>query len=341
MGCPIGDILEKEAISLDLLNEKTVGVDSFNILYQFLSIIRGYDGSLLMDSRGRITSHLSGLFYRTANLVERGIKPVFVFDGKPHEMKKETREKRHAARKTAEKKYLEAKKEGRAEEAKKFAMQSTQLTEEIIESGKKLVQLMGFPVVQAPSEGEAQVAWMVGKGELYGCVSQDYDALLFGASQLLRNIAISGKRKAPGKNYFIDVSPERIDLEKNLEKIGISREKLIWVAILVGTDFNPKFPKIGAKTALRLVREKNSFEEIIKETKHKPEFDYRQIEEIFLKPRYTTDYKIKFEMPDAGKIKEFLVEEHDFSLERVQNTLDKLVQKAEEKGKQSTLGKWG
>ena len=340
MGCPIGDILEKEAISLDFLNGRIVGIDSFNMLYQFLSIIRGQDGSLLSDSRGRATSHLSGLFYRTTSLVEKGIKPVFVFDGKPHKLKGATQEKRRTARKEAEKKFAEAKAMGRLDEAKKFAMQSTQLTDEIIESGKKLIELMGFPIVQAPSEGEAQIATMVSRGELFGCVSQDYDALLFGATELLRNIAISGKRKAPGKNYFVDVAPERISLAASLKKLGIDRKKLIWIAILVGTDFNKKLPKIGAKTALKLVQENDSFEKIIKKTGFEPGFDYREIEQIFLKPESNEDYSLKFKTPETQKIKEFLVEEHDFSIERVQNTLERLVQKSEEKGKQARLDAW-
>jgi len=340
MGTPIGGIIEREEITLDFLNGRIVGIDAFNMLYQFLSIIRSYDGSLLADSKGRVTSHLSGLFYRTTNLVEKGIKPVFVFDGKAPELKSLTQKKRHTARKTAEKKFEQALKEGKIVEAKKFAMQASQLTEEMIDSAKKLIELMGFPIVQAQSEGEAQIAFMVSKGELFGCVSQDYDALLFGSEQLFRNIAISGKRKAPGKNYFIDVKPERIELKKNLDGLGIDRKKLIWLGILVGTDFNEKFPKVGVKTALKLVQECKGFEEIIKKTKHTPRFDYREIEEIFLNPSYSKNYEIKFSTPDRNKIEEFLVEEHDFSKDRVQNNLDKLMQKMQERGKQARLQQW-
>ncbi len=341
MGTAIGDILNKEEISLDFLDGRLVGVDSFNILYQFLSSIRGRDGSPLMDSRGRVTSHLTGILYRTANLIERGIKPVFVFDGKPHKLKAETREKRRAIRTSAEKKFKEAKEKGDEEAARKFGRQSSKLTGEMIEEAKKLVGMMGLPVVQAPSEGEAQVASMVEKGALYGCVSQDFDALLFGSTLLFRNITVSGKRKAPGKNYYYDVKPEKIDLQKNLRELGIDRKKLVWMGILVGTDFNKKFPKIGAKTALKLVQEFDLFEGIVKKTGHRPEFDYNEIEEIFLKPESTEDYKIGFGKPDRGKILEFMVEEHDFSKERVESVLDRLSERAEEKGTQSRLGHWG
>ena len=340
MGTAIGDILNKEEISLDFLDGRLVGVDSFNILYQFLSSIRGKDGSPLMDSKKRVTSHLTGLLYRTTNLIERGVKPVFVFDGQPHKLKAETREKRREIRTSAEKKFKEAKEKGDEEAARKFGRQSAKLTGEMIEEAKKLVGLMGLPVVQAPSEGEAQVASMVDSGALYGCVSQDFDALLFGTTQLFRNITVSGKRKAPGKNYYYDVKPEKIDLQKNLRELGIDRKKLVWMGIIVGTDFNNKFPKIGAKTALKLVQESDSFEGIVKKTGYKPEFDYREIEEIFLKPESTKDYKIEFGKPDREKIFEFMVEEHDFSKERVESVLDRLCERAEEKGTQSRLGQW-
>ncbi len=340
MGTAIGELIEKEAIELDFLQSKTIGIDSFNILYQFLSNIRGQDGSPLMDSEGNVTSHLTGLFYRTTNLLSRNIKPVFVFDGKPHPLKEKTREKRKAIRTAAEQKMKQAQEKGDLETARKFAQQSSKLTKEMVEEAKKLVEYMGLPVVQATGEGEAQISMMTEKKELFGCVSQDYDALLFGTPLLLRNITIGGKRKIPGRNIYIDVSPEKIELKKMLEKNEITRKKLVWIAILIGNDFNEKFPKIGPKTALKLVKENDSFEEIIKKTEFEPDFDFKEIEKIFLEPEYNTDFKIEFKMPEKDKLTELLCEKHQFSKERVSNTLNKLEQKLEEKGQQSSLGKW-
>ena len=211
----------------------------------------------------------------------------------------------------------------------------------MIEQAKELVSLMGLPVVQAPGEGEAQVASMVADGKLYGCVSQDFDALLFGTKRLLRNITVSGKRKVPGKNYYYEVKPEMIELDKSLEKMEIDRRKLVWLGILIGTDFNEKFPKVGPKTAIKLVQKHESFEEIIKETGHEPEFDYKEIENLFLNPNITKDYNIEFGLPDRTKLVEFLCEKHDFSENRVASSLEKLEKKMNEKGKQSRLGEWG
>ncbi len=340
MGTAIGKLVEKEAIPLDALTAKKVGVDSFNILYQFLSSIRGQDGTPLTDSRGRITSHLTGLFYRTINLIQKDVKTVFVFDGKPSKLKEETRAERKRIRTDAKEKFEKAKKEGKDAEAKKFAQQASVLTEEMIKEAQELAKHMGLPVVNAPGEGEAQIAKMVEKGDLYGCVSQDFDALLFGTPILLRNITVSGKRKVPGKDFYVDVEPERIELKKTLEKLEIDRKKLVWLGILIGTDFNKKFPKVGPKTALNLVKSHDSFEEIVKETRHEPEFDYRKIEEIFLNPSFDKDYRMDFSSVDREKVREFLCEEHDFSAERVENALNRLQKKLDEKGEQSTLGRW-
>lgn len=340
MGTPIGELVSRQSVSFKDLNGRKVAVDSFNVLYQFLSNIRGQDGSPLTDSNGRITSHITGLLYRTANWFEAGIKPVFVFDGKHHQLKSATILARNKIRTDATEKFEKAKAEGDLETAKKFASQSSRLTSEMVSEAKQLVQLMGFPVVQAPCEGEEQAAQMVQKGDVFASVSQDFDSLLFGCPRLLRNFAVSGKRKLPGRNVYVDVSPELIELPKVLAELQLDRKKLVWLGILVGTDFNEKFPKIGPKTALKLVRENDSFESIIQKTGFSPEFDFHEIENIFLKPESTENYSISFAPPQSEKLFHFLCDERDFSQERVQNVLKKLGEKASEKGAQSRLGAW-
>ena len=340
MGTAIGNIVPKEKISLDSLNGKTLGFDSYNIIYQFLSSIRGYDGTPLMDSRGNVTSHITGLFYRTINLVEKGVRPVFVFDGVPSELKKETLMKRHEIRTDAIKKHETALKEGNIEDAKKFGSRALKLNKKMVADAKELVSLMGFPVVQAPEEGEAQIVEMVKAKKVDGCVSQDYDSLLFGAFVQYRNIGVTGKRKVPGKNIYADIEPEKIVLEKVLSENELTQKKLIWIGILIGTDFNEKFPKIGVKTALKLVKKHDSFEDIISATNFSPAFDWEKIESFFIHPNTTDDYSIKFSMPKREELLEFLCDKHDFSSVRVENALKRLEQKMDEKTKQSTLGAW-
>jgi flap endonuclease-1 len=342
VGVKLSKLIEKEEISLDELCGKKIGIDSYNMLYQFLASIRGADGMPLADTHGNTTSHIAGLFYRTINLLERGVEPVYVFDGLPSQLKSETLEKRRAIRTDAEKKSKEALQKGELEEARKMGSRALKLTKEMVEEAKELLSWMGIPVVQAPQEGEAQASVLVARKQLYGVVSQDFDCLLFGADRLYRNIGFSGKRKVAGKNFYVDIKPERIELEKTLNELKITRQKLIWLGILVGTDFNEKFPRIGPKTAIKLVQEFDSFEDIVEKTKHEPNFDYKEIEEVFMNPvsKEVKEEELKQTNPNKEKLLEFLVEKHDFSKERVENTLDKFLKQKEEKEKQKSLGDW-
>ncbi len=336
MGTDIGDILEKETVELEYFSGKKIAVDALNTLYQFISIIRQPDGTPLMDSQGRITSHLSGILYRVSNMVEEGIRPIFVFDGEPPEFKKEELEERKIRREEAEKKWKEALERG--EEAKKYAQAAARVDEYIVQSSIKLLKLMGIPVVLAPSEGEAQAAYIVKKGDADYTGSQDYDSLLFGSPKLARNLAITGKRKLPGKNVYVDVKPEVIELEKNLKKLGITREQLVDVALLVGTDYNEGVKGVGAKKALSLVKKCGDVFKALKLLKAKEDVErIKRIREFFLDPPVTDDYSIKFGKPDRDGIIEFLCEEHDFSRERVEKAVEKL---SNIEARQATLESW-
>src|SRR3989339_1537694 len=177
MGLQFKDLVVKKEISIKELKGKVLAIDSMNLLYQFLTTIRSADGSPLTDSKGRITSHLIGLFSRTTSLMAEGLKLVFVFDGKAPEIKLKTWEKRTEVKKEAALKLKVAEEAGNLEEMKKFASRTAVLNREMIEEAKKVITALGLPIVQAPSEGEAQIAHMVKKGEAYASVSQDYDNL--------------------------------------------------------------------------------------------------------------------------------------------------------------------
>lgn len=334
MGVQLGDLVPKEKISIDSLNGRRIAIDAYNSLYQFLSIIRQPDGTPLMDSKGRITSHLSGLFYRTTKFVEAGVKPVYVFDGKPPESKLATILGRISIRKAAKEKWEKAKEAGEVEEARKWAQASTRLTKEMVDNSKELLDAMGIPWVQAPGEGEAQAAFIAEQGDVWGSASQDYDSLLFGSPVLLRNLAVTGRRKLPGKNIYVTVEPETIVLEKTLSGLGISREQLVDIAILVGTDYNDGVHGIGPKKALAFVKEGKSLDEVY-------EGDFESIRKIFLKPDVTKKYKIEWKQPDSGRLENFLVKEHAFSPDRIKNSIDTLEAQASQKATQSRLDLWG
>lgn len=338
MGTDIGELLEKTPVELLDLSNKTVAIDAYNTLYQFLSIIRQRDGTPLKDSKGRVTSHLSGILYRFTNLLEAGIRPIMVFDGKPPSFKSGTLEDRRKIREEAAIKRDEAKAAGLMEEAYKYAQASSSLESGMVDDSRRLLEYMGIPIVNAPSEGEAQAAYMVIRGDADFSASQDYDSLLFGAPRVVRNLTITGKRKLPRKNLYVEVRPEIIDLQQSLEKLEIDREQLIAVAMCVGTDYNPGLEKVGPKTALKLVHEYGNIEGILKSKDQSIE-DLEEKKSFFMSPPVTDDYQLNWNPPDKDKIVFFLCGEHDFSEERVLKAVERL-EAASKKSGQKTLDQW-
>lgn len=338
MGVDFSELAPRHEIELKELNGKVIAIDAFNTLYQFLSIIRQMDGTPLVDDRGEVTSHLSGIIYRVTNLVEQGIKPAFVFDGRPPSFKAETIKARVEIREAAKQMYEAAKASGSAD-AYKYAQASTSINAQIIKDSKELLGLMGIPYLVAPSEGEAQASYMVAKGSADYVGSQDFDSLLFGAPRMVRNIAITGKRKLPRKGIYVEVKPETIELEEVLRTLEVTREQLIDMGILIGTDYNPGIYKVGPKTALKLVKKHNSMQDILSELGQTIE-NYDSIKEFFLHPPTTDDYSIKWGKPEPEKIKHFLCDEHSFSRERVDKVLERLETAVSETTKQKTLSAW-
>ncbi len=325
MGVKISDLVIANKIDLEKLRGKTVAIDAFNAMYQFLSIIRQRDGTPLMASSGEITSVHSGIFYRTAKLLTIGIIPVYVFDGEPPPFKRETVEEREEIRREAMEKWREALAAGRLEDARKYAQAALSLTSEMIEDAKKILEYMGVPIVQAPSEGEAQAAYMARKGDVWAAGSQDYDSLLFGSPRLVRNLTFSERRKLPGEQRYVRVYPEEILLREVLDNLGIGREQLIIVGILVGTDYNPGGIKgIGCKKALKLVEEYKTLEKVLLHVKWEFEIDPREIYEFFLEPPTSDDYDLTPSPVDEEKLYDFMVNQHEFSPKRVEKTLEEL-----------------
>jgi len=348
LGVNLKDLIpDKARVELDdlrALRGKAIAIDGYNALYQFLAAIRQPDGTPLMDSKGRVTSHLSGLFYRTINIIEYGVKPIYVFDGKPPEAKAEEISRRSRVREDAARKYEEAVKTGDLEAARRYAMMSSRLTEEMVNTAKKLLEAMGIPYIQAPGEGEAQAAYVAKKGDAWASASQDYDSLLFGSPRLVRNLTISGKRKLPKKDVYVEVKPEIIELSTLLNELGVSREQLIDIAILIGTDYNPDGVRgIGPVKALKLVKEYGSLEKIPRSLlSGEDPVELAKIRSYFLTPSITINYKIEWSEPDLDKINEILVIEHEFNPERVKNAYDRLLKAYREyiKGRQMGLESW-
>ncbi|TLY10743.1 MAG: flap endonuclease-1 [Thaumarchaeota archaeon] len=339
MGLDLKPLVTPVPLKLQELASKVVAVDAYNTIYQFLSIIRGPTGEPLANDKGEITSHLSGLFYRNTNLLMENIKPIYVFDGKANELKMAEIQRRSQLKKEATEKYQLAIEEGRMEDARKYGTRTAVLTDKMVEESKKLISYLGIPYIQAPSDGEAAAAYLTKREVAFAAASQDYDSILFGAKRLVRNLAISGKRKVPNRNVYVEVEPEIFEHDRVLREIGLTSEQLVDVGILIGTDFNPGgFAGIGPKTALKLIKENGKLENIQKIKHLLPEVPYQEIRNIFLKPEVPKVDKIDFSEVNREKVLDFLCVDKSFSADRVSTTLDKL-QKAAANRSQS-LEQW-
>jgi len=330
VGTKLGDIIQSQSISLAELRGKKIAVDAFNTLYQFLASIRQPDGTPLMDRKGRVTSHLSGLFYRNISLLEHGILPVYVFDGKSPELKSKEVKRRREVRDAAYKEWQQAKKDGRIEDARKAGQASSKLTKDIIEESKSLLSAMGIPHIQAPSEGEALAAQMARDGVVWASASQDNDSLLYNCPRMVKNLSLSGRRRVSRAKTFKTITPEVIDLDLNLKLLGVTREQLIDIAMLIGTDYNDKVPRVGPKTALKLIKKHGSLEVLIREENKQIDFPYEEIREIFLNPPQAETETPEWRNPDLEKLTKMLCSEHDFSVNRVQGSIEKLTKKLDD-----------
>jgi flap endonuclease-1 len=341
MGLDLKPILTHTNIKLGDLSNKIIAVDAFNTIHQFLATIRGSTGELLANSHGEITSHLSGLFYRNINLLAEGIKLVYVFDGVSSPLKTNEIQRRHQIKEIATEKYEKALVQGKLEEARKYSQATSVLTNKMIEESNKLLSLLGIPTIQAPSEGEATAANLTNTDLVQICASQDYDSILFGARRLVRNITISGKRKVPNRNAYIDVPLEIFHLEDILNHTKLTNEQLVDVGILIGTDYNSGgIPGIGPKTALKLIQKYSKLENIDQLQEPLSNVPYEEIRELFLKPKVANvrSDDIKFESVDNEKLVEFLCTEKNFSSDRVNSALQKIQNS--DKNKNQSLEKW-
>ena len=341
MGVNLSDLPEPKSMEMEDLRGKKVAIATFNIAYQFMSAIRQPDGYPLCDSKGRTTSHLTGLLHRTASLIEAGIEPVFVFDGKPHPLKQATLDGRKERREKAEQEWKDAVERGDMKTAHTKAQQTSRMTDEVKESAKELIRYMGLPIVDAPSDGEQEAAYICRRKDVWATASQDFDSLLFGTPVLLRNLTMTGRRKVPGKDIYREIKTEVIDSEEFLRNLGISREQLVDMCILMGTDFNTGIKGIGPKKALKLVRDNGDLESVLRKIGEDIP-DYQEIRGIFLDYEGSDDYSVEHGPLDRQAVVDMLTS-YDFSADRVNSALDRIesARKEEErKRKQKALDAW-
>jgi len=326
LGVNLTPIIVKTVLSLDDLRGKSFAVDANNYLYQFLSLIRMPDGTPLQDSHGNITSHLAGLMFRSTRLMhDYDMQLVFVFDGFPPQLKQREIMKRREMREKAAVEWQRALTKGDYATAFSKAVMTSRLTQPLIKDAKHLLSLLGIPFVQAPSEAEAQAAYMATKDDVWAASSKDYDSLLFGSQRLLRYLTVSGREFLPSKGISRRLKPELIELDKFLGGYRINREQLIDVAMLIGTDFNEGVKGIGPKTALNLIQKHGQIEDLPADIKSKLEAqNYQAVRRFFMQPEVTQNYTIKHKEADEHGLYEFLCEQRGFSKSRVDTVIQRM-----------------
>ncbi len=330
MGVMLTPILKREQISLRALKGASFAIDASIEIHQFLALVRKRDGSLFTDSQGRVTSHLIGLLTRTSRLIaDSDMKPVFVFDGKPNLLKKRTIETRREARKKAEVEYVEAVSKKDYTKAWSKAVMTGRVTGSVLDDSKRLLTLMGIPWLEALEDAEAQASYMAARGDVWAVGSKDYDCLLYGAPILARYLTLTGREWLPTQRRSRPLIPELIKLSENLSLLGITREQLVDLAILVGTDFNQGVKGIGPKKALKLVHDYRSIEQMPEEIRSKLTEDLNSVRQVFLKPRVLEKQVLKRSPPDRDGLVRFLSEERGFNKERVERLTERLARRNE------------
>lgn len=307
---------------------RKIAIDASMSLYQFLIAIRqegqgGGPSVMLSSADGETTSHLMGFFYRTIRMVENGIKPVYVFDGKPPTMKAGELEKRKLKRDDAQAALETAKEGGNIEEVDKQSKRLVKVSKEHVEECKTLLKLMGIPFVVAPCEAEAQCAELVKGGKVFAAGTEDMDALTFGSTILLRHLTFSEARKMPIKEFYLD---------RVLEGFGMDRDQFVDLCILLGCDYVDKIKGIGPKKAIELVKKHKNIESILEnidQSKYPPPTDwlYTEARRLFKEPEVTPadQIELKWEKPDEEGLIKFMVGEKGFNEDRIRNGAKKLL----------------
>ena len=334
MGVKLSSIIQKESIDFKDLTNKRIAIDFSNTAYQFLSSIRQQDGTPLMDSKGNITSVYTGILTRFTNLMQKDVKLVVVFDGKPPILKIKTQEERELKKQHAEKKLALAHEDEDLEAISKYSKQTARLSRDIIQTSKDLVKALGLPIIQAPSEADAQMAFMNEKDDVWACGTSDIDCLLHGAKRLVTNLTLSQKRRLPSGAY-IKTTPEMISSEKVLSSLNINQDQLIVISILCGTDYNQGIHGIGPKKALKLVQTYHDFDEVFKAAN--ADFNWKKIYATFKSMPIMKNYQLKFQEPNLEAVKKILVDKHEFSEERVESSIEKITKRDKS---QKGLGNW-
>lgn len=306
----------------DLINEnyienyggKRIAIDISILIYQVVIAIRN-TGSDLTNNKGEITSHILGIFNKTLTFLERGIIPIYIFDGKPPNLKKKILEVRNQIRKKALEKYTDAQTE---EDKIKYFKRSVYITKKQIEECQELLRLMGIPYIEAPEEADSQLAYLCKENLVYAVLTEDMDILTFGSPRIIRNLTNNKK------------IPIEIELNKVLEKLSLSYEQFIELCILFGCDYCSSLSDVKQNEIYNTYVLNKSIDKTIIELKKKGYYvsniDYQDAKDYFINSSYepVNETQLILKQPDVNKLIELLVDKYGLIRYKVINKLRKL-----------------
>jgi len=342
------------------LHGRKIAIDASMAIYQFLIAVRSggpnQQSMMLTNADGETTSHIQGMFSRTVRFLSEGLKPAFVFDGKAPSMKSGELQKRREKRRKAEEELKKAADEDNKEEMDKQSKRLARAGRKENEDCKRLLRLMGVPVILAPMEAEAEAAALCKAGKVWATGTEDMDALTFATPILIRKLTFANQSS---KGAQI----QSMNYKKAIEGLGLTHDQFVDLCILLGCDYCDNIKGIGPKTALKLIREHGCIEKIIdavkdipkytipknwipedankdenettddegekensenKEDKEKPTPAYVLARDLFHNHEVDTDVELKWKEPQKEELTKFLVEEAGFNPERVRTQIEKL-----------------
>ncbi len=313
-----------ESVELASIAGSTIAIDAHNWLYRYLTtVVRFTNSDAYTTADGTELPNLVGIIQGLPRLLEIDVTPIFVFDGTPSQLKADEIAARRAQRADREEQLQEARETGDPAEIARLESQTQRLTDPILKTSRELLSTLDIPTVDAPAEGEAQAAYMAQQPEVDAVGSEDYDALLFGAPVTYRDLTSDGPI-------------ERMELQTTLTQHGISREQLIDIGLLCGTDFNEGVHGFGPKTALTAIKEHGSLDAVLLERSATiPQAD--RLRSLFLDPPVTDEYTISDTIePDIAGARSLVIEEYGIAPEEITRGLDRI----EAATRQAGLDRW-
>jgi flap endonuclease-1 len=249
---------------------------------------------------------LHGLIFLINKLLSHKITPIFVFDGKAPDIKKDTLSKRHDNRKNAEDKLLDLE-SLTPEEKISYFMQTTKLSHDIIKSAKLMLKTLGIPYVNSPEEADAQMVCLLQKKLVYAVATEDMDLLTFGGDRVLKNF-FSTKEN----------SITEIDRDKMLKQLKLTEKQFIDLTILLGCDYLPTLNRIGYVKSFDYITQYKSLDKILEVVSKPDNYDYLTVRDYFenatSKCNVPSEDDLKIIKTDTDAIYKLLVDKFEFNL---------------------------